>query len=683
MTESLPIRDYPGMGLKLRYWSPRNGTRIQDQPVYPIGAHTESCSLKSTLVYVREAAMMIVIEALTDKPEWHKKVFDDVIVAKWRKEALAIPDRFFWDQITSFKTQDPTDENGENSAPRLQPVGIMSEKAFDWCVGELRAKARHFEETGIVVTLDLGASVAKSDMLVTPELHAELQASFAKLKADQASAPDWHPKTDEKVQNLVHPSMYPLVYGRTRVLRQEVVGVADAIDLWAGKGDILPKGAVAAAANPYFSSMPDDFWSDTFQWLPSNVAFHDDGGVRFTSYINNLHPQKYPHIYRALEQLIATSIPLWEQCLTVDTFRREIDGPGRRSARIPMQDEERWDPANMEECADMEVDPSLLAADEYEWKPEIERKWRILRKAVHPEPESQEEDGRSYQVPPECRLATKFKDSGLQVIVKMASIELTPDKPVFPAGSWHIEGQMNECICATALYYLDNENITPSHLAFRMETEPEDDIPYEQGEFDWHEQVYGTYVNDGSDSSCLQNYGSVETKQGRLLAFPNVLQHRVSSFRLADPTKPGHRRFIALWLVDPHRRIISTANVPPQQRSWWAEAVLGVSAGARKEVAAKFPPEVLRLVHRQAESVGDKLSHEVGGHGEEATTDSTTPRLPEELIQMIQDHVKDDDTLMSEEEARKHRLALMAERSRYHANAITFWSETTYNFCEH
>lgn len=32
----------------------------------------------------------------------------------------------------------------------------------------------------------------------------------------------------------------------------------------------------------------------------------------------------------------------------------------------------------------------------------------------------------------------KFKDSGLQVIVKMASIELTPAKPVFPVGGWHV-----------------------------------------------------------------------------------------------------------------------------------------------------------------------------------------------------------------------------------------------------
>ena len=52
-------------------------------------------------------------------------------------------------------------------------------------------------------------------------------------------------------------------------------------------------------------------------------------------------------------------------------------------------------------------------------------------------------------------------------------------------------------------------------------------------------------------------------------------QHRVSSLQLVDPTKPGHRRFIALWLVDPTRRIISTANVPPQRLDWYMESLLG------------------------------------------------------------------------------------------------------------
>lgn len=86
-----------------------------------------------------------------------------------------------------------------------------------------------------------------------------------------------------------------------------------------------------------------------------------------------------------------------------------------------------------------------------------------------------------------------------------------------------VEGQMNERICATALYYLDSENVTPSHLSFRMQTRYDQDELQDlagQDQFNWLERVYGTELRQ---ASCLQYYGSAETRQGRLLAFPNVL----------------------------------------------------------------------------------------------------------------------------------------------------------------
>ena len=32
----------------------------------------------------------------------------------------------------------------------------------------------------------------------------------------------------------------------------------------------------------------------------------------------------------------------------------------------------------------------------------------------------------------------------LHIIVKLASIHLTPEKPEYEGGSWHVEGQLNE-----------------------------------------------------------------------------------------------------------------------------------------------------------------------------------------------------------------------------------------------
>ena len=68
---------YPGLGLPL--CSKRDGYQ---QP--------------SDTLPVRELAMMHIMDRLTDKKDWNKKVFDEGIVAKWREEAKAIPDIEFW-----------------------------------------------------------------------------------------------------------------------------------------------------------------------------------------------------------------------------------------------------------------------------------------------------------------------------------------------------------------------------------------------------------------------------------------------------------------------------------------------------------------------------------------------------------------------------------------------------------
>ena len=87
----------------------------------------------------------------------------------------------------------------------------------------------------------------------------------------------------------------------------------------------------------------------------------------------------------------------------------------------------------------------------------------------------------------------------------MASVGLTPEKPEFPVGGWHVEGQMNECICATALYYLDSDNITDTSLSSRMHTP--DDLPTENKlsvgfqAYHWLKQIYGTHF--GQEKSTL------------------------------------------------------------------------------------------------------------------------------------------------------------------------------------
>lgn len=167
---------------------------------------------------------------------------------------------------------------------------------------------------------------------------------------------------------------------------------------------------------------------------------------------------------------------------------------------------------------------------------------------------------------PEEYARVDLRGRSLQVIVKLATIHLTPDKPEYPGGSWHVEGMLNERIVSTGIYYWDSENITESRLSFRAAL---DDPGYEQNDDNGLREVYGLEDEDALN----QMLGSASTPAGRCLAFPNILQHRVGSFRLMDPTRPGHRKILAFFLVDPSEKIVSTSDVPPQQ-PWFGTSTM-------------------------------------------------------------------------------------------------------------
>ena len=188
-------------------------------------------------------------------------------------------------------------------------------------------------------------------------------------------------------------------------------------------------------------------------------------------------------------------------------------------------------------------------------------------------------------------LRRDYGQSGLQVIVKLANIHLTPEKPRYEGGSWHIEGQLNERICASAIYYHSAENITDSYLSFQHFLSEEVDVVYEQNPEEWLEIIFGCKQN----GPTLQKIGHVLTKQGRLLTFPNTLQHLVEPFQLADPSRPGHRKILALFLVDPNIQILSTARIPCQQREWWAESVRLRTQGP-KNYLGKLPNEIWNMI---------------------------------------------------------------------------------------
>ncbi|RYP70268.1 hypothetical protein DL771_005571 [Monosporascus sp. 5C6A] len=312
-------------------------------------------------------------------------------------------------------------------------------------------------------------------------------------------------------------------------------------------------------------------------WLPSDVHFKEGGGVEIASYINNLHPAQYGGLYRALEQMVDRPIPLWNEAISwfQDRIRIKVEG------------------TNWEE----EKNGEYHGVSDPRYQERYEEWFESVKVLAIPEPDPYRPFSEITSLPGAypIDLREKFKDRGLQIIFKLANIHLKPDKPGYEGGTWHVEGALNEHICATALYYYDQENITDSQLSFRQSIEETDMIMRpQQDQYGSCEAYYGIRHNE--PGSLVQVLGSVATPAGRLLAFPNVLQHRVSQFRLADPSRPGHRKILAMFLVDPHVRVIPTANVPPQRRDRWAEE-------PRRSVPrlAALPPEIFGRIIGEVE----------------------------------------------------------------------------------
>lgn len=105
----------------------------------------------------------------------------------------------------------------------------------------------------------------------------------------------------------------------------------------------------------------------------------------------------------------------------------------------------------------------------------------------------------------------------------------------------------------------------------------------------------------------VQDIGDVITKPHRCIAFPNLYQHQVQPFHLEDPTKPGHRKILVFFLVDPTQRVPSATDVAPQQREWVTEAMH--SAGADSALA-RLPVEVLTMISEGNDGTMSRLEAE-------------------------------------------------------------------------
>jgi hypothetical protein len=412
-----------------------------------------------------------------------------------------------------------------------------------------------------------------------------------------ALGPDYHPGSNQQVVDLVHPSLYPLQYGKTPVV---VADATAATPSWCQR-DWLDTDAKLLTGQKYAIAKFDDAVrlakphvdfgvSQHYQWLPAVMTVAR--GLReysFQSYINNLSPLKYQELYTVIARVFNRAVPALNLSLS-----RLLTPPHQRIV-IPMD---------------------LLYLDEYEVKKEAlldaasddDDKWEAFEEYEETRLQYAKVFAPEYERDPPVNYAFDLVPQfpRLKVIVKLANIELAPGER-YNGGLWHVEGTINEDIVATVLYYYDSANITELQLAFRCAFE---DPNYEQGDDLGVEKYFG--IKDGDDMT--RRLGAVSTEQGRLLVFPNCFQHRVEPFGLKDPLQPGHRKILCMFVVDPYNDVVvATDKVPPQQQAWWLEAgdsmaMCGLSEHAKdeiKRVATDWP-----MAPAEAEVVREALMKE-------------------------------------------------------------------------
>ena len=391
-----------------------------------------------------ELRLLALSAAIRRKPDWHLKRLNPEIVARWKEEAIA-------QHITPAQFQVVIDE-------------------LD-CYVKLRS--------GCIEVADVDG-VWKAPGLFSQHLTSQFSRLVDRLSNVPDDEKDWHPGSEGKALDLLHPGLYLFVSGKTRT-----VDVDCDVYTSGGKPTSLPEMS-RTQGRPYEYTRTNHFFSSTYQWIPTPIEVDDNKKVRFLSYINNLHPKRHAELYTVLAEILSATIPLFERVLG---FLK-----ADRYPKIELSDFVIYDP----ECRSPQQEHS---ESDSTYDERWEEYWE--NRPMLPIPVEKYEPIREIH-------PVSLKGRKLQIITKIQEIHLTPDKPFYEGGVWHVEGMANEGIVASAIYYYDCTNVTECTLSFREAVSEPD---YEQNDNRGVEAVYGL-VDEGP---LVQELGSVITKAFSIL----------------------------------------------------------------------------------------------------------------------------------------------------------------------
>ncbi|KAI4277767.1 MAG: hypothetical protein LQ337_001525 [Flavoplaca oasis] len=414
--------------------------------------------------------------------------------------------------------------------------GRLSRQMVDWCAQEIHHRATQFQLTGFLPALDHG--VYKSDAIVEPTLAEALQNSLRRL--ERFSTYGSHHGPQPKV--IVDPCLYPFRFGVSKYYSSPMSSSQKSIRL-SGKG--MSRNLLSRNSNSTLdernSYKIDKAFSLRYQWLPCDIGFDEETGkARIKSYINNVHPILDHDVYAVANDLLSAFIPMLNSSLmhvkTSNLFYPRID-PEKQISREGLPDPE----------------PGPYRSSESRL-----RSGKLT------------EDGK-LPTPVRVDLRKEFWDNGIQAVIQVSSIELGEDRPAYPGEDWHVQGQLNERICATVMYCYSCDNVSDASISFRHRCSSEDLMSLNTltSTTKATENVYG--VEDLQPA--VQEHGSVVIREGRVISFPNVFQTRINAVKLRERGKAGHLKMFIVHLIDPNRRIMSTSMVLCQRRDWWAREI--------------------------------------------------------------------------------------------------------------
>lgn len=270
-----------------------------------------------TLVELRMCALSAT---LREKPRWYVKALDATIRRKWREEIVAqqegVPrnlaltsnmvrerfpnEFFFW--LLRCKLVD------QLCLGRVGCIRVV-EGPRDGDRGSCFYRVKGDDVVAMTLRWQAGPydRIWRSDESIPEHLRKELLDAIVPLENVPDDQKDWHPRSNGQVLDLVHPSLYPVVYGTTSTV----------------------SGDVVSGPTPELASQGEEFCSDKFQWLPSDFAFKEDKKtVELVSpYVNNVHPSDHRKLHEVIPKLLESAVPMFDRVLS--DLRREHELPFR------------------------------------------------------------------------------------------------------------------------------------------------------------------------------------------------------------------------------------------------------------------------------------------------------------------------------------------------------------------